>query len=154
MATASPSTKLQTPGAREISQPNKRSEQGGYWHQTSSQIIENAPAANDGKRISHFARATRYQVEDPRRYLPVAANPTMLTLAIGGVVERQVFEQFDFRGQPDARMSPFNQVMTKQRLQRKTIRENAAECPEFVNRLAMKDGFAKQICWASETVWQ
>ncbi len=131
-------------GAR--NQPaEQKQQQGCRGHQTSSQIVENAPSANDGKRIGYPAAWARYQLEDPRRYLPVATNPAMLTLAIARVVKRQVFEQFDFRGQTDAHVRPFNQVVTEQGLERKAICEDSAECADFVDRLAMKDSFSKQV---------
>ena len=83
MAIASPTTRLQTPGAADISQPKSRSSMRRAGHQAAPQIVENPPPIHQRQRIAFRGRpCAAAPAEDPRRDLPIAANPTMLALAV------------------------------------------------------------------------
>ncbi len=138
----------QAPDARRRrDQPaEQQQQQRRHRHQAAPQIVENAPAVDQRQRIGLGSAAVgRHARQDPRRDLPVAANPAMLALAVTHVVERQVLEQLNIAGQRHARVRPFDQIVAEQRFRGKAVAERGAERLHVVNRLAVKDRFAEQI---------
>ena len=51
----------------------------------------------------------------------------MLPSAEAGVIERNVFKQFNVGGKADARVSSFNQIVTEKGLSRKPVAQNGVE---------------------------
>ena len=133
---------------REISQPNSSSSSdatGTRLRRRLSRMRQRLMTVS-GLRLCSRLGAEGTLREDPRRDLPVAANPAMLALAVAGVVERQVLEQLDVAGQADADVRAFDQVVAEQRFRRESgCPAMVAERPHVVDRLAVKDRFAEQI---------
>ena len=114
----------QAPNARRGGdQPSEQQQQQrSYRDQASAQIVEDAPAADDRKRVRFFsARCRRHLSEHPGSDLPIAANPTVQPLAVARVIQRQVFKQFDSRRQPHPGVSAFDQIVTQQTLVREAV---------------------------------
>ena len=83
--------------------------------------------------------------KNPRRNLPITANPTMLPFAVAGVIEGHVLKQLDIGRETDTGIGALDQVVTEQSLGREAISHAFAESMDVVNRLAVKYGFAEQI---------
>ena len=80
---ARPTTRLQTPGAAEISQPNSSSNSdatGTRLRRRLSRIRHRLTSVSGFGSVRAAWR--RHARKDPRRDLPVAANPAMLALAV------------------------------------------------------------------------
>ena len=60
--------------------------------------------------------------EDPRCNLPVSANPSMLPFAVARVVVRELLEEFHVRGQGDANVCSFDEIVAEQPLLRESGR--------------------------------
>ena len=122
MTMASPTTRLHAPGAAEISQPNSSNNNdatGTRLRRRLSRIRQRFTSVSGLGSVR--PSVGRHARQDPRRDLPIAANPAMLALAVADVVERKVLEQLDIAGQRHAHVRPFNQVVTEQRFRGKAI---------------------------------
>src|ERR1700761_7669948 len=69
----------------------------------------------------------------------------MLPPREGGVINWQVLENLDVAGQADADVCALDQVVTKQRLGRKSSSEHRMKRAHIVDRFAVKNAFEEQI---------
>ena len=69
----------------------------------------------------------------------------MLPFALARVVVRELFEEFHVRGQSDAYVCSFDEVVTEQPLLREAPVEYFVKGTNIVNGLSMVDRFAEQV---------
>ncbi len=135
-------------GRRRVEDPAAKQEQQRSWSkQTAAKIIENLPAVDQRQsiRLASRSRARGHPWQDPRRNLPVSAYPAVLPFAVARVVVGKLFEQFHIRGETDADMHSFDQVVTQQTLFGETPRENFVEGPDVVDSFSVINPFPKDV---------
>ena len=69
----------------------------------------------------------------------------MLPAGKTGIIERNVFQQLDVRGQADPRVHSFNQVVAEQCFGRKAVAQDGLECLNVINRFAVVDSLIEVI---------
>ena len=69
----------------------------------------------------------------------------MLPVAVARIVVRELLEEFHIRGQCDAYIGSFDEVVTEQPLLRKASAEYFVKGANIVNGLSMVDCFAEQV---------
>src|SRR5207248_4279613 len=74
-----------------------------------------------------------------------SADPPMLAGCEAAVIGRQVFEYFNIRGETDARVRSFDQIVAEQSFRWKSVAEDGVESVDIVDGLAMKDRFLKEV---------
>ena len=81
----------------------------------------------------------------PRRHLPIAARPAMLSLGVRVIVRGIIIEQFDVGDQCGARKQRFEQIVTKQSIFRNLLRQRFFESIDLIQALSGVISFAKEI---------
>src|SRR5206468_3566702 len=106
--------------------------------------VQNLPAIDSRQRVERttLLLSIRNSRQDPRRNLPIAADPAVLPLAVAGVVIRKLLEEFHVGRQSHANMGSFDEIVTEQPLLRETPGQYFGEGLDVV------DGFPVIDCGA------
>ena len=83
----------------------------GRRHEAAPEVVEDLPAADQGKPVSHEAAPRGDEREEPQEDLPVAPHPAMLPPRVGQDVRRIVVHDLDVRHEGRARVESLEEVV-------------------------------------------
>ena len=92
-----------------------------------------------------LTRFVGHTIRQPFHDLPVAAQPAVLSAAVGAVVRGIILDDYDICGESGARVGAFDQVVAEQSVPWKTMTQNAVHRIYFVDSFSGERTFAEKI---------
>src|SRR5688572_27059006 len=115
------------------------------WDQAAPQVVEYFPARQGIQWILVWTARCWNTRKKPGEYLPVAANPPMLTSCFDIDPRRVFVEQLDVGDRADTGETPLDQIVAQNMIGRKRVLRCGGKRVDVVNAFAGITAFAEQI---------
>ena len=140
-----PEERVEKRGARQDGPGGSEESEEGRRHEAAPQVVENLPAADERKPVSHDAVPGGNEREEPQENLPVAPNPAMLPPRVGQDVRRIVVDDLDVRDESRAGVEALEQVVREERVLRDAALERRDERVHVVQPLPGEDALSEEV---------